>query len=54
MMREPNGVTVIVCENLGRPSMLIQTTDAPMLLLDAGLTCEERMVIMNHFLNATA
>lgn len=55
MMRESNeGMTVLICENLGKPALLIRTTGAPMLLLSADLTCEERIKIMNRLLDPDA
>lgn len=54
IMRESNGMTVIVCENLGRPALLVKTSDKPLLLLDDGLTCEERIEIMSRFVDPDA
>lgn len=54
-MRESSeGMTVLICENLGRPALLLKTTDAPILLLDAGLTCEDRIKIMNRLIDPGA
>lgn len=54
-MRESNeGMTVLICENLGQPALLIRTSGAPILLMDAGLSCEDRIDVMNQLLDPDA
>lgn len=54
-MRESNnGMKVLVCENLGRPALLVKTTAEPILLLDAGLTCEQRIKVMSRLMRQGA
>ena len=48
------GYTIIDVENLGCPSMIVRTTGRPLLLLDTGLTCEDRIKILARILPSTA
>lgn len=49
-----SGVTVIDVENLGQPAMIVRTTGPKLLLLDAGLTCEQRIKILARLFPSAA
>lgn len=48
--RESPGVTVIDVERLGQPALVVNTSGPKLLLLDTGLTHEQRVEIMSRFL----
>jgi hypothetical protein len=48
------GITIIDVENLGQPALVVHTSGPKLLLLDAALTCEERIQIMGRFLPPAA
>lgn len=51
---ETPGYTVIDVENLGQPAMIVRTSGPRLLLLDTGLTCDERITILTRLLPPTA
>jgi hypothetical protein len=44
-------VRVIDVEELGQPALVVNTSGPKLLLLDAGLTCEQRINILKRFFN---
>lgn len=48
------GFTVIIVERLGRPAQIVNTSGPRLLLLDADLSCEERIAIMATLLDPSA
>jgi hypothetical protein len=48
------GLLVIDVEDLGQPAMTVETPGPKLLLLDTGLTCEQRIGILKRFLPAEA
>ena len=45
-----------ICDviNLGEPSLIIDTEDETLVLLDATLTCEQRIDILNDVMRTSA
>jgi hypothetical protein len=48
------GITIIDVEDLGQPAMIVTTTGPKLLLLDTGLTCDQRIRILADLLPGAA
>lgn len=54
MNQRNHGITVIEVENLGQNAIVVNTSGPRLLLLDAALTHEQRIEIMNCVLDRDA